>query len=869
MIYELNQDGKFSFVNPVLTTTTGYAKNELLAKPYWEVVHPDDRQSVINFYEKQRKSLQEVSYLELRIQTRDGKTIWVGQNVRMFFNERWIYKVSVVARDIQKIKETEQALSEERILLRTIIDNIPLNIYAKNQRFEKILANKAEYQFLGASSEKEVLGKRDEDLFPQTSARVADEEDQKVLLGETLINAERLIELNSGKKTWFLISKVPLRNIENEVTGLVGISNDITAQKLAQEELARSEKLYRLLSENSQDVISLHKLDGTFEYISPACIHLHGYTPEELVGKNGVEFMHPDDAKAVLEQVPDLLDRMKNRKDIQPLQFRIKSKHRGFVWAENVIKPVFERNELVGFQSTVRDITLRKAFELQLQEAKRKAEEATNAKSQFLSMMSHEIRTPINGIIGLTHHLLEEQPRQDQLESLKLIEFSGENLMTIVNDILDFGKIEANKVVFEKVDFNLHEELRNIVRLMEFRAMNRPLVVKLEYRDNVPLWIKSDPVRIGQIITNLMGNAMKFTDEGEVALVVDLVSKEADQLTLDFQIRDTGIGIPHEKLETIFESFSQAAEDTTRKFGGTGLGLTITKHLVQLMGGNIKVESEPGKGSVFHITLTVNEGKPSADGDVTPAEKFSIPNVNLLLVEDDKVNQLVAGNFLKKWGVTVTIANNGVEALELVKEKKYDLVLMDLNMPLMNGFEATRKIRSLGNPYFQNLPIVALTADAVGDVQEKITEHRMDGILHKPFRPAELKKVLMEFLPREKHLPPTANEPEDNFALALDLYTEGNEEFKKEFIELLSKNLRELQNEFKKSLNENTNEAFRRAAHKCTTAVKMLADQQFVQTIERAKDILEITKDYGQVPVSFIREFDKEIDRVVAKLARS
>jgi PAS domain S-box-containing protein len=868
MIYELSQEGKFSFVNPVLVSITGYDRAKLIGKPYWELIHPDDRQSVVAFYDKQRKNLQETSYLEFRILTNRNEQIWVGQNVRMFFNERRTYKVSVVARDIHQIKEAEQALSEERILLRTIIDNIPLNVYAKNQRFEKILANKAEYEFAGGKSEKDVLGKTDIDLYPETSAQTANLEDQKILDGEPLLNVERLIERKDGTKTWFLISKVPLKNAKGETTGIVGISNDITSQKAAQDELSKSEKLYRLLSENSKDVISLHKIDGTFEYISPACIHLHGYTPEELVGKNGLEFMHPDDGKAQLDQVPELMDKMMRKQDIEPMQFRIASKHRGFVWAENVIKPVFEKNELVGFQSTVRDISVRKAFESQLQEAKKRAEDATNAKSQFLSMMSHEIRTPINGIIGLTHHLLEESPRPDQLESLKLIEFSGENLMTIINDILDFGKIEANKIVFEKVDFNLYDELKNIVRLMEFRAINRPILVNLNYTEGVPHWVKSDPVRIGQIITNLMGNAMKFTAQGEVTLVVDLVRKQGANLQFDFQIKDTGIGISADKLETIFESFSQATDDTTRKFGGTGLGLTITKHLVQLMGGAIKVESKTGVGTTFHFTLDLEEGNALQPSD-RAGEKLSIPNITVLLVEDDKVNQLVAANFLKKWGVNVVVANNGIEAVDLVKSKKFQLVFMDLNMPLMDGYEATRQIRNMNDSYFQQVPIIALTADAVGGVKDKIIDSGMNALLNKPFRPAELRNIIGDFTAMGLGNRNPSTSTDDTFATALDLYTEGNDAFKKEFVQLLIKNFLELQTEFKQSLTNNSNEAFRKAVHKCTTAIKMLADSKFEKIVERAKEILESTHDYGHVPGLFIKEFDSEIERVVRKLEKS
>jgi PAS domain S-box-containing protein len=276
MIYELNEAGKFSFVNPGVETVTGFSREELLSKTYAEIIHPDDRGTVIEFYRNQTSTFNTNSYQELRIKTKSGKEIWIGQNVKIQFAGKTAYRVNVVARDITKIKEAELKLYRERLLLRTIIDNIPENIYVKNLKSQKILANKAEYEYLGAKTEAEILGKSDTELYPSESATLSIAEDKRVFAGESIVNVETLNMRKDGSECWFLISKVPLRDENQNIIGLVGISIDVTESKLAREEVARKEKLYRLVSENSRDVVSLHKLDGAFEYISPACLELHG-----------------------------------------------------------------------------------------------------------------------------------------------------------------------------------------------------------------------------------------------------------------------------------------------------------------------------------------------------------------------------------------------------------------------------------------------------------------------------------------------------------------------------------------------------------------------------------------------------------------
>lgn len=379
--------------------------------------------------------------------------------------------------------------------------------------------------------------------------------------------------------------------------------------------------------------------------------------------------------------------------------------------------------------------------------AKQKAEEATLAKSNFLSNMSHEIRTPMNAVIGMTHILLEENPRTDQKEHLETVMFSAENLLVIINDILDYSKMEAGRMVIERTNFDIREVINNIYKTLAPKAKSRQLIFQLDMEEDVPRYLLGDPTRLTQILINLLNNAIKFTEEGKISLVVRQQSQsKKGESKLLFEVRDTGIGIPKEKQEEIFESFTQADEHTTRMFGGTGLGLAITKRLVELQGGLIKLQSEIGKGSCFSFSLAYSIGE-------VPNELLSeTQNVlkqkgikgveRILIVEDNLFNVKVVKRILKFWDMEIDIAKDGYEALEKVKEKDYNIVLMDLQMPRMDGYQATETIRSWGENKYQSLPIIALSASALADFRKRAFDVGMNDFLTKPFKPKDLYQTI-------------------------------------------------------------------------------------------------------------------------------
>lgn len=385
----------------------------------------------------------------------------------------------------------------------------------------------------------------------------------------------------------------------------------------------------------------------------------------------------------------------------------------------------------------------------QIMIAKKKAEHTALIKAKFLSTMSHEIRTPMNAVIGLTNILQQEKPRTDQVENLNTLMFSADLLLSLINDILDFSKLEAGKITFENHDFDLHLLTNNIRNSIKLKAEEKNLEFETSIDPAVPVMVKGDQVRLSQILTNLTANAIKFTHEGNVLIKLQLISKTEDKVTVRFSVKDTGIGISENKFEKIFLSFSQADTDTTRKFGGTGLGLSITKKLLDLQGSNINLESEPGKGSNFFFDLTFQI---ASDEQVLKKEEAAVydfqgfKGTKILLVEDNKINVLVAKKFLNKWNLNIDIAENGEIALRMVQNTDYKLVLMDLEMPVMDGYTATQKIRELKPLKYKNLPIIALSASAISDFRIKAIKVGMNEFVTKPFNPGELHNVISRFL---------------------------------------------------------------------------------------------------------------------------
>ncbi len=403
----------------------------------------------------------------------------------------------------------------------------------------------------------------------------------------------------------------------------------------------------------------------------------------------------------------------------------------------------FNNDDLQVFEFIANQIVLtlqRRRMLDNLITARKRAEEAAFSKQQFMSTMSHEIRTPLNEVIGITNLLYQSDPREDQMEYIKTLRFSANHLLTLVNDILDYNKIEAGKIVFEKTEFELVSMIDDIKRSYSHRAQEKGITFAVEKSADLPGSLIGDPIRLNQIISNLLSNAMKFTSEGGITLKISVKSRQEGRALLEFSVADTGIGIATEKLEEIFESYAQASADTTRKYGGTGLGLAICKRLIELQGGSISVISEPDKGSVFTFTIEYNVPASVAKAvDQGAADTMKeLAGKRILVAEDNKINFFVANKFLESWGVIVTHVENGSLAIEEVSRQEFDLILMDLHMPVMDGIEATRVIRNSPDEKISQIPIVALTAAVMSEAHDKIDNLAINDYVLKPFKPKDL-----------------------------------------------------------------------------------------------------------------------------------
>lgn len=372
--------------------------------------------------------------------------------------------------------------------------------------------------------------------------------------------------------------------------------------------------------------------------------------------------------------------------------------------------------------------------------ARQKAEEAAQTKQMFMSTLSHEIRTPLNEVIGITNLLLQGNPREDQMDFIKTLKFSGNHLLTLVNDVLDYNKMESGKIIFEQTQFNLSDFLDEIMRSYSFRSIAKQLKFDIRKSSELPQEVIGDTIRLNQILSNLLSNAMKFTNEGSITVLVKELNRVSNHSKIEFTVTDTGIGIQKDRLSAIFDSFTQASADTTRHYGGTGMGLAICKKLIELQGGTITVESEPEKGSTFRFALSfgVSETGSQERAVEIPESYTGLEGKKILVAEDNKINFFVANKFLVGWGVTVSHAENGQLALDKLETDDFDMILMDLQMPVMDGIEATRIIRKSENPRIKDIPIVALTAAIMSESHDKISDLNINDYVLKPFKPHDL-----------------------------------------------------------------------------------------------------------------------------------
>lgn len=577
-------------------------------------------------------------------------------------------------------------------------------------------------------------------LHPDQRSRVMDSWKERIK-HHTTARASVRIKHKSGDWRWVAMRAAPFRNAAGQVEGWIGMSLDFTEQKQAVEALRQSETRYRALVAHLPGGAAF-EVDHDLRYrvADGQALREAGLTPADLEGKTIWEVQDTELA-AVYETL--------YRQALSGEPFQWEHQNHDHTYVSRGVPLYNEAGNIYAALAVSYDITERKKSEEELLQAKEAAEAATRAKEEFLAHMSHEIRSPLNAVVGLANLLLQQNDNPTQTEYLQTLKFSADNLRMLVDDILDFSKIQAGKMTLDEIPVRLSELITSLQKAHQLHADEQDTILEFQLDPNLPEVVRTDPLKLSQVLHNLLSNALKFTQEGTVTLRASLrqngstkVSK-GKQLLIDFSVQDTGIGILPDKLATIFEAFTQADTSTARQYGGTGLGLSITRHLLELMGSRIAVESKPQVGSRFFFSLPVRKGALQKSPTAEVAPPISLAHLRVLLVDDMAVNRMVFQQFLQHWWqIESDEASNGQEAVTMVQQKQYDLILMDVRMPVMDGYEAVRTIRALANDQYAQTPIIALTADTVDEIRKYASSSLFTDVITKPFVPEKAQQII-------------------------------------------------------------------------------------------------------------------------------
>jgi len=659
------------------------------------------------------------------------------------------------------------------------------------------------------------------------------------------------------------------------ISGLVSsrMKNAISQEKL----LTIQDSLKKLSTAVEQSPLSIviTDVDGMIEFVNPAFTEISGYLATESIGtkadilKSGT---HPKNIHTEMWEtitkgekwVGELINKKKNGESF---------------WVLTSISPIKDaQGRITNLVAIQTDISANKKLESDLIKAKEYAEEANRAKSGFLANMSHEIRTPMNAIYGLIRLVEDTHLTRDQKSMINKLRLSSDNLLKIINDILDFSKIESGQVKLIKSVFNIEEVIRRIIDSVEYQASGKNLSLEYKFDDNIDKVLYGDPVRLHQVLLNLVNNAIKFTEKGKVRVNCILIKKSGKINKIRFEVEDTGIGIEKENIDKIFKIFEQEDESITRRYGGTGLGLAISSELVGLMGGKINIKSKKGQGSIFYFTVDLEASDKEVDVRriITPQiNQFALKGKRILLVEDNKYNQYIAETILRKWSADVVCADNGEQAMEILQQNNFDLILMDKQMPVLDGLETTQQIR---NNLKLDMPIIALTANVIKGVIDDCLAAGMNDYLAKPFEPEDLYIKILKLLDLPIQYVKTPdktdsstkpkNETSELYDLSkLEKILGGNKEQLKKMI----LKFQEITPEYVKSLNDsfkdNDIKGIERTAHKIKASIDLIANNNLKSSIRLIHDYSKNSKNLEKLP-QLIEHFTENYYKLVSQLTK-
>jgi PAS domain S-box-containing protein len=768
MVYEVDLTGRILYANKHGLDFFGYSREDIRQGLNISEIFPDSYQEMISNL-KLLTAPEQVSSNEYAGRKKDGTYVPVVTHSFPVVIDGMIAGYRGVLTDISKQREYENQIVREKAFLEHLYNSTPVAIAITNPAGTISMINREFTNLFGYTLEEAVNNNINDLVVPDNLKEEAIKVDYLASINQREVR-QTIRKDKAGNNIHVTLVATAIV-INNEIVANLGIYRDITTERknqLLQEILfnisTAALKQYDIKEIYPIIVQELSKIWDTNNFFialydkNSETLSLPFFTDEkdnfyEIPTKKTITGWVINNNKSVLLKEKDLkyLDESGDIdlvgtpcKVWMGVPLKVESETIGVMCLQDYHdEDKFSQDDLYIMDFIANQIAIALQRRMMLDNiilARKKAEEAAQSKQLFMSTMSHEIRTPLNEVIGITNLLLQAKPREDQMDYIKALKFSGNHLLTLVNDVLDYNKMESGKIIFEQTQFNLSDFLEEIMRSYSFRSKAKNLEFDIQKAGDLPNEVIGDPIRLNQILSNLLSNALKFTIHGSIKVIVKELSRTSGISRIEFMVTDTGIGIEKDKHSVIFDSFTQASTDTTRHFGGTGLGLAICKKLVELQGGTITIESEPGKGSTFRFALTfgITEKGVHAQSPEIPESFSGLEGKRILVAEDNKINFFVANKFLMGWGIKVTHAENGKIALSILEKESFDLILMDLHMPVMDGIEATRIIRNSNNIKLKDIPIVALTAAIMSESHDKIEDLKINDYVLKPFKPHDL-----------------------------------------------------------------------------------------------------------------------------------
>lgn len=830
-----------------------------IAEQWWKAVHPDDIKKLITQDQQYRFKEIDHHHTEYRIKDKFGNYKWILDRGIVTDKDEEGYPLKILGThmDITKIKETEAEFNKQRSFYESILNSIPTDIAVFDTSHRYLFVNP-----IGIKNDELrnwIIGKTDEEYctYRNKDPKIAAgrrEIFNQVIASKKQLSWEEQLNLPNGKTEFHLRNLFPVLNEKTEVELVIGFGLNITERKQIEDKVLVNEKRYRDLFNYSQALICTHDLEGKLLSVNPAICNIIGYTSEELIGRNIKEFVPQDKVVNFDEQY---LQNVLNTGTAEGVFIIIcKNGEQIYLLYQNyMVEETSSAPYIIGFSQ---DITNRIKAERELIKAKEETERASRVKEVFLANISHEIRTPMNGILGIGGLLYKTNLNPKQEEYTKLILESADNLLHIVNDVLDFTKIESGKIELENIPFLLEEKISNTLKTFIFKIEEKGLELVFDNQVSPETVLVGDPFRLGQILNNLISNALKFTETGKITIRAMQVNEHNQPPLFEFKISDTGIGISPENLVNIFDEFVQASSETSRKYGGTGLGLTITKNLIEMQGGKIKAESTLNEGTSFIVRIPYQIGenamlaKDKEEVVFTPIDKKRI-----LVAEDVTINQIIVKQILEEWGHEVVLVANGREAFEAHKKMDFDLILMDIHMPEVDGYEATQMIRHMGDTVKAAIPIVAVTANAFKNETDRFADAGFNDCLTKPFTEAGLydciKKQLqlnsvVDFTKKLKKKISEENTEKLYDLSALQGIEQDDTAFLKEIVLVFIKNTSIDITNLLKAIDGNHPKEIFQLAHRMKSSIYSLGIKQAYKTVESIEFYAKTGEQLDKIP---------------------